>query len=347
MNHLHINTSSKKNKHLTLHDRDFIERHASSLSITRIAFLLGKSRRTIQRELHRGMVSIHSPKQKGQKINVYSAQAAHQYYLKNRSHCHRPFRSLLPAMDFIKTHLKQKRYSPVVIAYFLKQKNISIAPSTLYYHITHHPHLFQLHTTDYIYARKPRHSSPKSIAKSIAGTSIELRDPSILTRKTFGHWEMDSVVGGRNTSKATLLVLTERKTRYQLIFKLKAKTSACVEQALDDLEMGLGSTFKSIFKTITVDNGSEFSNRKGIETSLDGTQRTQLFYCHAYASYERGSNENANRMIRRFIPKGKDIATYHDLEIATIMNYMNRYPRKLFQFSSSEERFKKECGFIF
>lgn len=129
--------------------------------------------------------------------------------------------------------------------------------------------------------------------------------------------------------------------------KIKDKTTRSVEEAIDLVEMGLGERFSSVFKTITVDNGTEFANTSGIENSLNGGIRTVVFYCHPYCSCERGSNENNNRFIRRIIPKGKAISNYTEKEIFEIQKYINTYPRKMFNFETSESLFIKECGFSF
>ena len=135
---------------------------------------------------------------------------------------------------------------------------------------------------------------------------IEKRPVEIAERNTFGHWEMDSVVGARGVSKKALLVLTERKTRKEIIFLLKDHTSAAVVKALDRLERKLGKKFREIFKSITVDNGSEFADWEGMERSRRSKKkRTKIYYCHPYSSWERGSNENQNKLVRRHIPKGR------------------------------------------
>ena len=100
-------------------------------------------------------------------------------------------------------------------------------------------------------------------------------------------------------------------------------------------------TFKETFKTISCDNGTEFSDTTGIETSIDNTRRTTVYYCHPYCAFERGSNENQNRMIRRFIPKGSDISQYTDEYIAYVQNWINSYPRRLFNGLSSLQMLQK------
>ncbi len=170
------------------------------------------------------------------------------------------------------------------------------------------------------------------------GRSIEERPGEVEKREDYGHWEMDSVESGKG-SKACLLVLTERKSREELIFKLDAKTQENVVAALDHLENELGERFSRIFKSITMDNGSEFLSGSLIERSirLPDKQRTTVYYAHPYSAWERGSNENANKLIRRFIPKGADINDYTDDDIKLIEHWINNYPRRIFGYKTSKE----------
>ena len=137
-----------------------------------------------------------------------------------------------------------------------------------------------------------------------------------------------SVVG---KGKTTLLVLTERKTRQEIIRKMPSKSQKAVINALDIIERKMGAKeFCEKFKTITMDNGCEFLCQKGIERSCTTQRkRTTAYFCHPYSAFERGSNENANKLIRRFIPKGADISQYTEKEIRRIEHYINNYPRKI------------------
>ena len=174
------------------------------------------------------------------------------------------------------------------------------------------------------------------------GESIEKRPEEIATRLTFGHWEMDCVEGKKGTRK-TLLVLTERKTRNEIIRLMNDKTAASVIKALNALEKQLGSElFAQVFQTITVDNGSEFSDYEGIEQSSihKNHKRTKVYFCHPYSAYERGSNENQNRMVRRHYPKGYDFTNTTPAEIRKLEKWINDYPREMFNYYSSAELYE-------
>lgn len=149
--------------------------------------------------------------------------------------------------------------------------------------------------------------------------------------------EMDTVVGGQKKGKACLLVLSERMTREEIVIKIKNKKASSVVHALNMLERKLGSRkFREKFKTITCDNGCEFMDAKGIEKSrYTKGNRTTLYYCHPYSSYERGTNENINRMIRRFFPKGINFDIVTQKEVTMVQDWINNYPRKIFGGLSS------------
>lgn len=177
------------------------------------------------------------------------------------------------------------------------------------------------------------------------GESIENRPKEIETREEFGHWEMDTVVGKRGISKKSLLVLTERKTRKEVILLLKNHTAEAVVRALDKIERQLGSKFRNIFKSITVDNGSEFSDYEGMERSRrSNKKRTKVYYCHPYSSWERGSNENHNKLVRRHIPKGINFDDKTQKDINYIAEWINDYPRRIFNYKTPEELFNEEIA---
>ncbi len=172
--------------------------------------------------------------------------------------------------------------------------------------------------------------------------SIEKRPKEIHNRTSFGHWELDSVIGMQTKGK-TILSLTERKTRMQLILIAKDKSSASTVNALNHIERKIGTrNFRKIFKSFTCDNGCEFANTEGMEYSPSGRQRTTVYYCHPYCSSERGSNENQNGFIRRFIPKGTPISKYTPQEIKQIQDFINHYPRGIFNYKNSATLFENE-----
>ena len=121
-----------------------------------------------------------------------------------------------------------------------------------------------------------------------------------------------------------------------------------VVKILNSLEFKYGRKFKQIFKSITVDNGSEFSDFNGMERSIFGkkNKRTNVYYCHPYSSYERGTNERINREIRRLIPKGTALGQFSRQDIQYVEDWVNNYPRKVLGYATSEELFLEQMKLI-
>ena len=191
--------------------------------------------------------------------------------------------------------------------------------------------------------KKKRGKRKVQAARPPRGTSIEKRPSQILLRRDFGHWEMDCVCGPTRT---VLLVLTERQTRKEIMMKMQDQCAKSVVQCLNVLERKYGKLFGRIFKTITVDNGSEFSDYLGLERSIFGRskKRTAVYYCHPYRSCERGSNERMNREIRRKIPKGTDLAKLTENDVRKIEMWLNHYPRRILDYACSEELFQERLA---
>ena len=143
------------------------------------------------------------------------------------------------------------------------------------------------------------------------------------------------VVGNAKT-RPVLLTLTERFSRQELIFRLPNKKAATIRSVFDQLERNL-LDFRKRFKSITTDNGSEFLEYEKLRESIYGGTRFQLYYCHSYAAWEKGSNENHNRMIRRWFPKGTDFTHISPEQIAEVQEWMNNYPRKILGWLAPNE----------
>lgn len=170
-------------------------------------------------------------------------------------------------------------------------------------------------------------------ARAPKGVSIERRPSAINSRCSLGHWEMDTVIGKKKGKSQTLLVLTERLTRYEIIIKLSDKTSGAVENALANI---VSIYPKDTFLTLTVDNGSEFMDYDALKKHVQ-----EVYYCHPYCSSERGSNENANRLIRRFFPKRQSLAKVTQKECDAVAHFINHMHRKILNYATSQELFDK------
>ncbi len=191
--------------------------------------------------------------------------------------------------------------------------------------------------------RKPKKNDKDYIPKGQKGTSIEERPDEVETREEFGHWEGDLVVGPRNGRHGAYLTLIERKTRFFLMLYITRKSSKLVYMKINQLNKFYGDRFPEIFKSITFDNGAEFSRYRDIEKKPgEKNQRTKVYFGRPYHSCDRASNENCNALIRYFIPKGTDIDTISKEMTLDINNKINNKKRKINNYLSSETLFLEE-----
>ena len=334
-----------KNKYLTERERYQIETlYKQGCKPKEIAESLGRCLATIYNELKRGMTKqLHSD------LTVYETYLADVAQEKANYNATNKGRALKIGKDYAYANyvtklLRDKKYSPYAVVHHIKnngmQFNTDVCKNTLYNYIK--IGLFDGVTMNTLPCPRKRQNKG-TVARRVALNnsvckSIEDRDKGIKNRDEYGHWEMDTVVSGKG-GKGALLVLTERMTREEEIYKIDAKSIKEVCTRLDSIEISLGhSAFKERYKTITCDNGVEFLDSEWIETSLGTNKpRTELYYCHPYCSSERGSNENANRLIRRWIPKGADISQYDEEYISAIQEWMNNYPRAIFEGLSAND----------
>lgn len=178
------------------------------------------------------------------------------------------------------------------------------------------------------------------IPKRQKGTSITQRPFDMEDRSEFGHWEGDLVTGPRDGKNGAYLTIIERQTRFYYMIPIKSKSAKQVYMQINKLHKFYGNSFSDIFKSITFDNGSEFSRYKDIEIK-PGTniQRTNVFFGRPYRSCDRGSNENCNGLIRYFIKKGTDINTISKEMTLDINTKINQKKRKILGYLSSETVF--------
>ena len=139
---------------------------------------------------------------------------------------------------------------------------------------------------------------------------------------------------GKQGTKPAILTLVDRKTRKSLYVLVKNKTQKEVIAAIKRARRRVGGNFVDVFKTITADNGSEFLDSEAIKRAA---KCDEVYYAHPYSSWERGSNENGNRILRRFVPKGTDIGTLTERELRRIEDWANNYPRKILGYKSAIE----------
>jgi transposase, IS30 family len=345
------NTKRKKYVHLTEKDRYKIEGLLEGKKdADEIAILLRRDRSTIYREIERGTVNrLQTNLSKKDQYRANFAQADYEKQGRNKE------RSLKIGKDknleaYIRIKLINERFSPDAIIGQIKANGLEfegiITTKTLYNYIDagffsgiSNKNLWQ--------KRNKKKRGYKTVSrvntKNRDCRSIEERPKRINNRVEYGHWEGDTVKGPQR-AKTSLFTLTERKTREQIIIKLEEGTQEAIKAAIDGLETRHGNIFKVKFKSITFDNGAEFLGWKSLEISLlkPEERRTMVYFAHSYSAWERGTNENQNRMIRRFVPKGTDIADVSDKKIKWIQDWMNNYPRKILGYKTANQM-ANEC----
>jgi transposase, IS30 family len=160
--------------------------------------------------------------------------------------------------------------------------------------------------------------------------SIDLRPPEVCARIVPGHWEGDLIKGKANRSAVGTLV--ERTSRYLMLAKLDGADSGSV---LNGFTNRLKSIPESLRKTLTYDQGSEMALHKVLSTRL----RLDVYFCDAHSPWQRGSNENANGLIREYLPKGTDLSDYSHQALASIEQALNNRPRKILGYRTPTEVF--------
>ena len=344
-------TKRRKGKHLEYSERQSIERWYNRDKRTKVEIskLLDRTEKTVRNEIKRGLVKNLTSELV--EIYVYSADVAqerYEYYLKAKG----PKLKIdndYELKEYVEKSIKEDKKSPEVIAEEIKGKNFKtkMCARTIRNNIASGD-IYDIKPKDMIYNKthKEKNKGKKVCEKVPAEKSIDYRPEKANSREEYGHWEGDLVIGKRKKG-AVLFTLTERKTREEIIIKLESKEAREVAKALDVLEKIYKKEFSNKFKTITFDNGPEFRKWKGLEKSYDNRKkkpRTQVYYAHPYCSGERGSNENGNRLIRRFIPKGTDITLISEKFIKYVENWINNYPRAMFNYKSTNQILEKLCA---
>ena len=154
--------------------------------------------------------------------------------------------------------------------------------------------------------------------------SIEDRPEIVEQRERIGDWEGDTIIGAGR--QGAIVTLVERKSRFTLLKQVANRTAAVVENAILDLLM----PYQAATHTITFDNGKEFANHQSIAQKL----QSEVYFAHPYASWERGTNENTNGLIRQYFPKGSDFSSITDDQISFVKERLNDRPRKCLDFQT-------------
>jgi len=161
-------------------------------------------------------------------------------------------------------------------------------------------------------------------------TNISLRPPEVAARIVPGHWEGDLIKGAMNRSSVGTLV--ERLSRYTMLVKLDGNTA---QDVFEGFRRRLRSIPESLRKTMTYDQGTEMALHETLSTQL----KMDIFFCDPHSPWQRGSNENANGLVREFLPKGMDLSKVSHQELTAIEHLLNHRPRRILNFHSPHEVF--------
>lgn len=336
----------KKYNQMTRYERMKIEAYLEAgLNGRQIAQKLNRNPSTIYKEIKRGRTTRLNSKNWKDEV-IYSSDLGDIKHTEAKKRCgaKKKIQDDKRFIKFVEKKIVKEHYSPAAVLYTIQSKNLSfrtdVCLTTLYNYIKAgvFANITMVDCPNRKSGKKKKKKKIQVQKRLSKGTGIDERPDDIDTRDEFGHWEMDSVIGKKKEGKKAIIVLTERKTRMEIVRLVKNHTSTEVLRVLNKLERDFGEkNFRQIFKTITVDNGTEFSDWAGMEKSRRNKHipRTKIYYCHAYRSWERGSNENQNKMIRRWHPKGTSFDELTQADLSKIETWMNDYPRKMFNGKSA------------
>lgn len=273
----------------------------------------------------------------------YNARRGQANYETNRSRCHRKAKALNgnPFIDWLVGEVRNKKGS--IDSCVGKAKLLNKYPGesmvctkTIYNAVwSGNINITPFDLPEALTRNRKKNFVRKN--KRIYGTSIEERPAEISKRVEEGHWEIDTVVGKRAGKESVVLTLVEKKTDYYIAIKIPGKDSASVMTAMEVLREEYGEEyFNRIFKSITADNGAEFSRLSELED-----YGVSIYFAHPYSSWERAQNERHNRIFRRYIPKGVSIDNYSADQILHFADEMNALPRKKLGYRTPEDLFEE------
>ena len=318
---------------LTLGEREEISRGiVANLSIRKIATKLGRAASTISREIKRNQGYKH-----------YRATSADQaaWDRSKRPKLCKLARSRTLRLNVAK---KLKRlWSPEQIAGWLKrafpeEECNQVSHETIYKSLyiqargVLKKELLQcLRTKRTI--RRSKHATMKkgNLGQIKDAISISERPASVEDRAVPGHWEGDLIAGSKNSYIATLV---ERHTRYVMLAKVANKDTESVVNALIKQSRKLPA---ELYKSLTWDRGKELADHKRFSLATD----IDVYFCDPRSPWQRGSNENTNRLLRQYYPKGTDLSLYSQAELNKVARELNERPRKTLGFETPAERFNQ------
>lgn len=331
----------KQYKQLTLEERERIYAlKEQGKSLRDVAKVLGRNHRTVAREYRRNRYA-------GQEYIPCKAQEISvKRGIKQRTKA--PLKN--PQVFLYVREYLRHGWSPEMISGRLRIDipGESITPEAIYQYVYGKGKKYKLHRYLIKSHKKRRIKTGRSVHKEQRHsripdvTSIDKRPTKANNRAQIGHFETDLMEGIRST-KTVLSVTVDRKTRYTIISKVKDKTAANKQKVLQNTlktVQSLKRAGKPIVRSITSDNGSENTNHKEVSQELG----VNMYFCHPYHSWEKGSVENMIGRVRRYIPKGTSIYQYSTEQIQWLENILNNTPRKCLDYQTPNEVMEKEVN---
>lgn len=300
-------------KHFNIETRSCIAYSLKNMkSIREISKILNCSHSSISREIKRNS-----------KNGIYNPAIAEKLSKERSKNCGSKGKLTLELKEEISKRLK-KHHSPEQISgRLIKEKYISkLSFKSIYNWISKGliPEINKLNLR-----RKGKRSKESETRGKIGGTNISERPLKVELRKELGHWEGDTILG-----EGRILTLVERVSRFTYIFKLEGKVSESVKEKIKKLRKMLP---KKLLKSITFDNGKEFSKHRGInlETLIE------IYFANPGNPHERGTNENTNGLLREYFPKGRNLKKVDNTELSEVFLELNTRPRKCLNYNTPLE----------
>jgi len=316
--------------HFNIDEREVIlKMRAQQASLDEISCRLNRPKGTISRELRRNVSST----------GDYKPHLAQRYYEQRRQESKAPYR--LEGNLFLRRYIQKKLeeyWSPEQISDSIKGK---VSPLTIYSWIYRDQasggSLYRFLRRSHRWRRK-RRRRPDSRGQMPDRRMIDQRPKAANQRRRIGDWEGDTVEGSKGTG--FIVTHVDRKSRYTVAVKVADKSSESINQAICARMKFLPA---DKIRTITYDNGKEFAGFKELERILG----MRSYFAHPYHSWERGTNENTNGLLRQFFPKGMDFRTITQTDIDKVEELLNNRPRKCLTYRTPNEVFwskPKRCA---
>lgn len=318
-------------KHLTINERACIYQFKKiGMSLREMSKALGRNVSTISRELKRNSYKT--------AINysrtMYSPTNAQEKYENRRKICHRKDIITNEIIEYLEEKIRL-HWSPdqIVNREEINKPTNFPSISTIYRWI-HLGYLPKINMEKL--RRKGKFKRPaETRGKFNIGKTIKKRPKEVYKRKSFGHWEADTVVSGKTDnytlkSKYCFVTLAERKSRFYLIKHIPDRKESTVTKAIIEL---LKNYPKELVKSITCDRGKEFAGWKKIEEKL----HTNMYFADPYCAWQKGTNENSNGLLREFYPKQMDLSKTNEKEVQKTLELLNNRPRKCINYKTPNE----------